>query len=337
VSYADELIRTGLRLPHKRAQGLLLRDLKTWTRIEFLGTALRTGVLGGLTRPRTARELASELGIAERGLLDSLLALGESLGELRRRGDTWELRGSRARALADPRVDGFAGLVEEATDLDAEVYRTLPARLDGGPRGDYLTPYAGVVARASRAAEPLLGPLVREIVHRYRPQRVLDVGCGTGIYLRHLAEASPTVTGSGIDQQADAVELARGNLHDWGVDGRFSVHEADVRRLPSDLTGPWDAVLLLQNIYYFEPAERPELLARLRALAPDGVVVVATWLAGEGDPVAAQLDLNLRSTTSCSPLPTVAEMRALLDGTELTTVHERRLAPGLALRAFITT
>jgi hypothetical protein len=63
------------------------------------------------------------------------------------------------------------------------------------------------------------------------------------------------------------------------------------------LVGPWDVVLLLQNIYYFPTTERVDLLAELRRLAPHGVVVMAAVTADSGDPFAVQLDLMLRSTS----------------------------------------
>jgi 4-hydroxy-2,2'-bipyrrole-5-carbaldehyde O-methyltransferase len=113
------------------------------------------------------------------------------------------------------------------------------------------------------------------------------------------------------------------------------VREADVGDLPDDLAGPWDLVVLAQNIYYFAPADRPPLLARLRSLAPHGAVVIATAVAGLGDPVAANLDLVLRSTAGTYALPTAPELRADLTAAGLTTIDERRLAPFQPLRAFV--
>jgi hypothetical protein len=94
-------------------------------------------------------------------------------------------------------------------------------------------------------------------------------------------------------------------------------------------------VLLMQNIYYFAGDDRIDLLARTRALAPDGAVLVATAVAGTGDPAAAHLDLVLRSTAGNTGLPTVDELRTDLAAAGFGTVDERRLAPWQPLRALV--
>jgi SAM-dependent methyltransferase len=237
--------------------------------------------------------------------------------------------------MVDAAVDGLAALPEEAVVYGSDVYRCLPARLAGAPPGDYLAHHAELVARTSRVAEPIFSTLVTDVVRARRPRRVLDIGCGSGVYLRSVAEAAPEACGAGVDVAADVVALARRNLADWGLDGRYTVEEADLRDLPARLGGPWDLVLLFQNIYYFAPDDRPALLDRLRRLAPDGAVVVGTAVAGTGDPAAAHLDLVLRSTDGNVGLPTAAEMREGLAAAGFRTVDERRLAPLQPLRGFV--
>jgi SAM-dependent methyltransferase len=318
-------------LPNKLGHVLVLRDLGAWLRIEFLGAAARTGLLAELARPRRDAELSSGVEDAG-GLRAALLQLGESLGEISREGDRWALRGRRARAVVDS--DGLAGMVEELVSYDADVYRSLPARLAGDPPGDYLAESGAVVARASRLAEPVLAALVGELVHRLRPARVLDVGCGTGVYLRHVGTSSGA-TGAGIDVDEEVVALARRNLSDWGLADRFDVEQADILAIPDHLAGPWDLVLLLQNIYYFPVSERLDVFRRLRRLAPAGHVVVATAVAGTGDPFAAHFDLVLRSTVGNYPLPTSSDISESMRAAGFPTVEVRHLAPGQPLRAFI--
>ncbi len=336
MRYALDVARSAFHLRHKRAHGLLARDFVSWLRIEFLGTAARTGVLAALVRARTVDELAVALGVSDAGLLESLLRVGESVGELRRdRRGRWRLAGVRARAMVDAEVDGLAALPEEAVLYGTDVYRRLGDRLAGAPAGDYLAQHGELVARTSRVAEPIFGPLISDVVRTGRPGCVLDAGCGSGVNLRHAGVASPQLTGAGIDVDAEVVRLAGSNLAAWGLADRFAARQADVCHLPPDLAGPWDLVLLFQNIYYFSPAERPGLLGALRALAPDGAVVVATAVAGTGDPAAAHLDVVLRSTVGNTPLPTVAEVRRDLTAAGFTSIDERRLVPLQPLRAFI--
>jgi SAM-dependent methyltransferase len=327
---------SAFHLRHKRAHGLLARDFVSWLRVEFLGTAAATGVLAALVRARTVDELATALGVTDAGLLEALLRVGESVGELRRdRRGRWRLAGVRVRAMVDPEVDGLAALPEEAVLYGTDVYRRLGDRLGGAPAGDYLPQHGELVARTSRVAEPIFGPLIADLVRADRPRCILDAGCGSGVNLRHAGAASPRLTGAGIDVDAEVVRLAGRNLAAWGLADRFTARQADVCDLPHDLAGPWDLVLLFQNIYYFSPAERPGLLEALRALAPDGSVVVASAVAGTGDPAAAHLDLVLQSTAGNTPLPTVAEVRRDLTDAGFTSIDERRLVPLQPLRAFI--
>ena len=335
MRYSARLALSGLRLRHKRAHGLLVRDFVSWLRVEFLGTAARIGLLAALSRPRTIEQLTEELEVADPSLLGSLLEVGRAVGELRRWGDRWRLAGVRARAVADPAVAGLAALPEEAVVYGSDVYRHLDARLAGAGPGDYLASHAELVARTSRVAEPIFAPFVADVVARFRPRRVLDVGCGSGVYLRHVADAAPDSTGAGVDVQADVVALARRHLAEWGLDTRFRVEVADLRCLPPDLTGPWDLVLALQNIYYFAPGDQPALLARLRELAPGGTVVLGTAVAGTGDPAAAHLDVVLRSTVGSVGLPTSEELVAALAAAGFAQIEERRLAPWQPLRGFI--
>jgi SAM-dependent methyltransferase len=336
VRYSVDLALSGFHLRHKRAHGLLVRDFVSWLRVEFLGTAATTGVLAALGRARTVDELATALGVTDAELLGSLLRVGESVGELRCDDEgRWHLAGVRARAMIDPEVDGLAALPEEAVLYGTDVYRRLGERLAGAPAGDYLAQHGEIVARTSRVAEPIFGPLIADLVRADRPRRVLDAGCGSGVNLRHVGAASPHVTGTGVDLDAAVVHLAAGNLAAWGLSDRFATRQADLCHLPGDLAGPWDLVLLFQNIYYFPPAERPGLLEALRSLAPDGAVVVATAVAGTGDPAAAHLDVVLRSTEGNTPLPSAAEMHRDLAAAGFTSIDERRLAPLQPLRAFV--
>jgi len=62
----------------------------------------------------------------------------------------------------------------------------------------------------------------------YRGRTVLDVGCGAGVDLARFARGGATVTG--IDLAATSVDLARTNLAQQGLEGRFEV--ADGEHLP---------------------------------------------------------------------------------------------------------
>jgi 4-hydroxy-2,2'-bipyrrole-5-carbaldehyde O-methyltransferase len=337
VPYPVDLALAGFRLRHKRAHAALARDFVGWLRVEFLGTAAATGVLAALTGPRTLDELVTDLGVVDAELLDGFLRVGESVGALAYHEGRWRLDGVRARAMVDADVDGLAAVPEEAAVYGADVYLRLGERLAGAPRGVYLDRHGELVARTSRVAEPVLGPLLVDLVRRRGARRVLDVGCGSGINLRHVARAGAEVRGVGVDLDPAVVDLAARNLRAWGLADRFEVRRADVRVPPADLAGPWDLVLLMQNVYYFAGDDRTALLRRLRELAPTAALVVATAVRGTGDPFAAHLDVVLRSTAGNTPLPTIDELQDDLSAAGFTTVEVRQLAPLQPMRAVVAT
>jgi SAM-dependent methyltransferase len=62
----------------------------------------------------------------------------------------------------------------------------------------------------------------------YRGRSVLEVGCGAGVDLARFAKGGAEVTG--VDLAASAIDLARANFAQQGLQGRFDV--ADGERLP---------------------------------------------------------------------------------------------------------
>ena len=62
----------------------------------------------------------------------------------------------------------------------------------------------------------------------YRGRSVLEVGCGAGVDLARFAKGGAQVTG--VDLAPSAIDLARANFEQQGLQGRFDV--ADGERLP---------------------------------------------------------------------------------------------------------
>lgn len=122
---------------------------------------------------------------------------------------------------------------------------------------------------------------------------LLDVGCGSGRHLVHLArEFSCT----GVDVDGDALRLARRR-----VPRRVLLSRGDMETL--DLGHEYDAVTCLFSAIGFMttlPRLRRAVAAMARHLAPGGVLVVEPWF--------------LRDTWGDGPEPTVEEVRTE-DGT----------------------
>jgi len=316
-----------LRMPDLLAQGLVLRDLQSFVRVHFLYAAASTGLLRALRRPTSTRDLVHDLHVRRPNLLEGLLALGVALGELSVRDGVYRLRGVRSKALVGKRGDPLVATIEEYATYHSSVYRELAARMRGAPLGDYLRGTGDMIARSSRVLEPFVADFARMAVEKRGPMSILEVGCGSGIYLKHAARANSMASGVGVDLQPEVVELAARNLARWGLDGRFKVMQGDIRQPPAGLEGPFDVATLYNNIYYFIPEERPALFKTLKdQLASGGRLAIVSAMRGPS--VATNdLDLILRSTAGCTALPTTAELRAQLMESGFSSVKETSLVP----------
>ena len=314
-------------LKNLRATMGILRDSRAVSRIRFLRAAERVGLIQKLRTPSTAEELARVLNISDVGLLRELLDVGASVGELRSRDGRYSTKGSRVRALASEGGEALSAFTGELADYRGDVYRDLPAQLFGGERGHYLDEYDELVARASRLLEPFIARFVREIVTRRAPRTLLEIGCGTGIYVRHAAEACPELSAVGIDISERVSALAGANFAAWGLANRCTALHADIRQTHlARLDGPFDVVTLHNNVYYFAAPERANLLADLRRrLAPGGRLVVTSVFVGKGL-AAAEFDLVLHATAGCWPLPKRTELLDELRHAGFSAIEFHRLA-----------
>ncbi len=311
-----------LRQPHLRARLQLTQDLTPFVRLHFFYAANQCGLLQLLATPRSKDQIIQALGI------DALLELGIALGELSRSNGTYRLRGERSLALVDPVSDPLIAMNEEIITYYGRVYVELCERLHGAPSGDYLGSTASVVARSSRLLEPVVASFIRTFVKRDRPLRLLEIGCGSGVYLRYAAESNPQLTGVAIDMQPPVVEEARANLASWGISDRLDVRVANILEPPPELAGPFDIITLYNNIYYFATMQHVPLFQSLCSrLRPDGILAMVSIFKST-TVIAANFDLVLRSTQGCVPLPAVDDVVCELQQSGFSQVQKTQLYPG---------
>lgn len=121
---------------------------------------------------------------------------------------------------------------------------------------------------------PSIGePVARRLVAAAQPargERVLDVGCGTGIVARLATEAvGPNGTVTGLDANPDMLDIARDaspNSITW--------HTAPAENMPLP-DASFDLVLCSLGMQFF-PNKEQALRETLRVLAPDGRAVWCT-------------------------------------------------------------
>ena len=104
--------------------------------------------------------------------------------------------------------------------------------------------------------------------------RVLEVGCGHGLFTLHAALSSPGRSVLGIDVDGRKVEHAQAAAararHERGADCEIRV--APPGEVPE---GPWDAVVVVDVLYLLDAGTQRDLVAGCaRRLAPGGVLAV---------------------------------------------------------------
>jgi SAM-dependent methyltransferase len=154
----------------------------------------------------------------------------------------------------------------------------------------------------------------------YRGRSVLEVGCGAGVDLARFAKGGATVTG--VDLAASAIDLARANFAQQGLDGTFEV--ADGEQLPfSD--NSFDLVYAHGVVQY--TANPQKLVAECRrVLKPAGQAIFqvynrVSWL----NALSKLMNVGLEHDDAPVLLKfSIPEFRRLLSGfREVTIVPER--------------
>jgi tRNA (cmo5U34)-methyltransferase len=96
----------------------------------------------------------------------------------------------------------------------------------------------------------------------FPPERVLELGMGTGETTRHLIEAYPEAWVIGLDASADMVFRARENYDD-----------VQLARMEDPLPeGPWDLVIGVLSIHHLRSEQKKNLFRQVRAQARSFVI-----------------------------------------------------------------
>ena len=157
-------------------------------------------------------------------------------------------------------------------------------------------------------------------------EHVLDVGCGTGSLLFHLADAAERPVLTGIDASAVYVAAAAQRAGTR----RITVEEGDATALRF-ADASFDRALS-QLVFQFIPNARRAAAEMVRVVRPGGTVAAAVWASGGGMVLqrmfldtAAQLDpaaVALRAHTFTRPLTRRGELAAMWQDVGLQDVVE---------------
>jgi SAM-dependent methyltransferase len=136
-------------------------------------------------------------------------------------------------------------------------------------------------SRREAAVNAMVGRIARILPSP--PARVLDAGCGPGLYAERLAALGHNVLG--VDVDTAALRYARARLRRRRLRGSVRYQRADLRDLALSRDG-FDAALL---IYYvleaFARGDQPRVLQRIAAgMKPGGVVIAELRLRPDQPP-----------------------------------------------------
>jgi len=97
--------------------------------------------------------------------------------------------------------------------------------------------------------------------------RILDVGCGFGLFAAYFGQTQPRRQIVGVDPSARRIGLARALSGQLGLRGHAFV-EGDIRDAP--IEGPFDAAYVLDVMHHLPRSDQRRVLERLAGLLPSG-------------------------------------------------------------------
>jgi SAM-dependent methyltransferase len=229
--------------------------------------------------PLTTAELAERAGCNERYVREWLAAVtAAGIFTYDPGTRTFELPDSIAPFLAGPGPLNMASNAQWLANMAAYVEPMVPfVRNGGGLSYDSYRPkftalmdelgrrrYDGALLSEYLPAVPGATELLTAGV------RVADIGCGTGHTTNLLARAFPESRFVGYDLAADAIEAARQEARDWGLEN-VTFEVTDILAVPA--TGAFSLVFAFDCIH--DQVDPAGVLAWVeRALAPDGTFVM---------------------------------------------------------------
>jgi SAM-dependent methyltransferase len=321
-------VRALLRIPHKLAMLQLQRLARAQAELLHTNALLESGVARALRDWCSLDELTTSLGSTRPDYLAHVVNLGVTLGSIEARGERFRVKSRVMKAVTAADGEPVAAFLREFAHYHGRLLRELPGQIAGSPPPDYLAEYGDLVAAASRIVEGVLEPFLDDLAGGADSMRILEIGCGSGAYLRRYAHCNAEHSGIAIDYDPVVAEQAKKNVDRWGLSDRFEVHHADVRSPGPELDGPFDLVTSFQNVYYFTEVERAQLFRDIHErLAPGGRLALVSAMSSEGF-LFRYYDVLLNGTAGCHSMPTLAAVQKDLEAAGFECIDRVRLLSG---------
>jgi 4-hydroxy-2,2'-bipyrrole-5-carbaldehyde O-methyltransferase len=322
-------LSTLIKLMTSGQSSLLFGLLKTgneFYRASFISAALSRGVYDHFIEGKASFEhLCEKMAVSNREGLKAWLELGVSLGELKRTANEYQIKGKISRALLHPANDAFRALLEEVVSYHYVYVMDTPTMLRKHDWFPFDAMPGELIARSSRVSEPFIFEAVDAVIPQQGDFQLLEVGCGSGIYIQRACTRNPELRAVGLEFQERVADVARQNIQAWGLQNRATIEHADVRGYST--SQKFDLVTLHQNIYYFPVQERENLLRYLKEyLKPGGQVLLTSACQGGGPGIQA-LNIQVSTTEGLSPLPYPDQLSQQIKAAGFINLKAWRLVP----------
>lgn len=290
-------------------------------------TAQETGLIRALqSGPRPAAAYAHELGLDRRATQLVLEAL-VTLDIAGREGDAFEAN-LRMKPFRRPEWLASTSLESIWSHAPAFLRTGQPfTHMDGVP-AEREASYRGTVSGLGMLVEPVARELASKLP--VAPARLLDVGCGSGVWSLSIAERFPNAHVTGQDFPAVLASFTD-RAASLNLTGRVATIPGDMHAV-SLPAGSFDLVVI-GNVLRLELPERARaLLAKLAtAVAPGGALLVVDALAGgtsERERARTLYALGLALRTQSGRVHSPAEITGWLAEAGLRTVTAIDLGEG---------
>src|SRR5271166_6325789 len=236
-----------------------------------------------------------------------------------------------AKRLALPQNDAILALLQEAAGLHYKLIAEAPDKLRNGDLFSLEDQDGEIIARSSRILEVFQTEAIDRTFPSSGPASLLEIGCGSGFYIKHAAE-NQSLTALGLEMQPNVADAARRNIAKWGLTERVRIETGDIReRVPDER---YDIVTLYNNIYYFPVEDRVSLLRHVKGFMNSGGFLLLTTCCQGGSLGVEVLNLWGAATATGGRLPKRDEIVRQLQDAGYKNVKTIRPMTGEAFYAF---
>jgi 4-hydroxy-2,2'-bipyrrole-5-carbaldehyde O-methyltransferase len=313
---------------------LMLRMNKTlneFYRAGFISTAISEGIYNILSNgPANLENIQNTIGTdLDKEGLKAWLDLGVAIGELDKNNGGYSIKSAFSKKLLNPANDTWRAFFQARVEIFYDYIINTPTFLKQNKKFDFSHSYGELFARSSRTVEPILIDVVDKIIPSNGACSLLEVGCGSGIYIKRACDRNPNLTVTGLELQKTVADFARENTTIWQIDNRVTIQHTDVRKFQSEKL--FDIVTFFNLIYYFPENERTNLLRNLGQLLNPGGKLILTTLCPVNDPSIQLMNLWSSMTDGFGPLPDPDNVCDQLNDAGFDEIQSEKLIPAFYL------